>query len=324
MTAEAPSLYASLAGLGAVAAVVLLTGPLAVLAQALAVARRARGIRAATRPQDAMVADRILRSGDAATDLWLARAIPGAAWLRRQLEAAGDPWPLRRLVAGLSAIAVALAIGLGLAGLPAVVAGAAGAALALLAGWQGIGWLARRRRERFRIGFPDAIGLMVRALRAGLPVAAAVHEVARAVPGPIGDEFRRVSEEMRLGLPIETALWGAARRVRLADFDFLVVTVSVQREAGGNLAETLAGLDDTLRRRAQLHLKVHAVSAEARTSALIIGSLPFVIAGLMALIAPDYLGLLFATPLGRLLAGAALASIATGGMMIGRMARIEP
>ena len=163
---------------------------------------------------------------------------------------------------------------------------------------------------------------MIRSLRAGLPVSAAVAEVARG-GGPVAAAFAQTVEAMQLGQTLETALWSAARAIGIADFDFLVVTIALQRETGGNLAETLAGLDDTLRMRRQLALKVRAMAAEGRASALIIGSLPFAMGGLLWATSPAYLLPLFTTAPGQAMLGAGLASIAVGGFVIGQMMQEE-
>jgi tight adherence protein B len=155
-------------------------------------------------------------------------------------------------------------------------------------------------------------------------VAAAVAEVARSGDGPVPRAFRAVVEDMRLGQPLETALWAAARRIGVAEFDFLVVVVALQRETGGNLAQTLSGLDDTLRMRRQLALKVRALAAEARASAMIIASLPFAMAALLWVSSPDYLLPLFTTPMGRAMLGAGLASIGIGALVIREMLAIKP
>jgi len=100
--------------------------------------------------------------------------------------------------------------------------------------------------------------------------------VGREIADPVGEEFRRISDDVRLGVPLEQALWETAKRIATPEFNFLVVTMIVQRETGGNLAETLENLDQVLRRRRQMRLKIKAMSSEARASAAIIGSLPFI------------------------------------------------
>ena len=127
----------------------------------------------------------------------------------------------------------------------------------------------------------------------------------------------------KIAPPVEFGPIRRRQRAGLADFDFLVVTIGVQRETGGNLAETLAGLDDTLRMRRQLALKVRAMAAEARASAMIIGSLPFAMGLLLWLTSPEYLVPLFTTAMGRALIGAGLLSMAVGGAIISQMMRVE-
>ena len=217
----------------------------------------------------------ILRESDGRRDAALVRVLPGGARLQARLAAAGGQMTVSALCGGAAVVAVLLAVTAAWAGLsvvPAVVAGVAGAAAAAMFGTAAA---VRRRRAAFQRGFPDALAVIIRSLRAGLPVPVAIIEAGRGGNDPAAAAFARIAEEMRLGQSLEAALWAAAARVGLADFDFLVVTIGVQREAGGNLAETLAGLDDTLRMRRQLALKVRAMAAEARASTMIIGSLPF-------------------------------------------------
>jgi tight adherence protein B len=164
-----------------------------------------------------------------------------------------------------------------------------------------VGSMAQGRQKKFIKLFPTAIGLMVRGLKAGLPVSETMIVVGREVADPVGEEFRRVSDQVKLGQTVEDAMWGTARRLNLADFNFLVITLSVQRETGGNLAETLENLDDILRKREQMKMKVRAMSSEATASAGIIGGLPFVIAGIMYIVSPDYITLLFTDSFGHVL-----------------------
>ena len=182
--------------------------------------------------------------------------------------------------------------------------------------------LSRRARAGFAREFPDAVALLVRSLRAGLPIDAGLAEVARG-PGPVAAACRAVIDGLRLGQPLDRALWAAARPVALPEFDFLVVTIALQRETGGNLAQTLAQLEATLRSRRQLALKVRAMAGEARASALIIGSLPFVMAALLALVAPDYLLPLVTEGLGRVLLAGGLISIGIGALVMHAMMQVE-
>jgi tight adherence protein B len=180
-----------------------------------------------------------------------------------------------------------------------------------------VGWLAGRRRGKFAKLFPEAIGLMVRGLKAGLPVTETMGVVGREVADPVGAEFRRVSHQIRLGQSVEDAMWAAAKRLNLAEFNFLVITLSVQRETGGNLAETLENLDEILRKRQAMKLKVKAMSSEAVASAGIIGCLPFVMSALLFVVSRDYVMTLFKNPLGLvMLAGAGTSLLIGIGVMM--------
>lgn len=180
-----------------------------------------------------------------------------------------------------------------------------------------------RRAKKFTALFPDAIGLMVRGIKSGLPIAETFVVVAQEVPDPVGMEFRRVSDQIRLGQQMDQALWDAAKRVDTAEIKFLVVSLSVQRETGGNLAETLENLETVLRRRRQMKLKVRAMASEARASAAIVGSLPFITAAILLGINRPYIMRLVETNLGnKMLAGAAFAMTA-GIYVMQKMAKFE-
>jgi tight adherence protein B len=186
-----------------------------------------------------------------------------------------------------------------------------------------IGFLAKRRANSFGKHFPEAIALMVRGLKSGLPITETFNIVGNEVPDPVGVEFRQVSDQIRLGTVPEQALWDAAKRVGTPDIKFLVVTLSIQRETGGNLAETLENLDNILRRRRQMKLKVKAMSSEARASAMIIGALPFIMLGVLAAVNFEYISLLFTTERGhKILMGASL-SMSFGVAVMTKMVKFD-
>ncbi len=141
--------------------------------------------------------------------------------------------------------------------------------------------------------FPDAIDLIVRALRSGLPISEAIIGAGREIADPVGSELRLVESGMRLGRDLEALLWDIAKRIDTPEFRFFIIALSVQRETGGNLAETLANLADALRRRRQMRAKVRAMSSETRATTMILGGLPVVVIGLLMLTSPDYLAPLF-------------------------------
>jgi len=151
----------------------------------------------------------------------------------------------------------------------------------------------KRRVTKFTANFPDAIELMVRGLRSGLPITETLGIVASEIQGPVGVEFRVVNDKMKIGRTMEAALQETADRLGTAEFQFFVITLAIQRETGGNLAETLSNLADVLRKRAQMKLKIRAMSSESKASAYIVGSLPFIVFGLIYWVNPGYIGNFF-------------------------------
>lgn len=183
--------------------------------------------------------------------------------------------------------------------------------------------LISRRETRFLRQFPDAIDLIIRGVKSGYPVAEAIGLIADELPDPIGGEFRIVIERLRLGQSMEQALSEAAERIGLPDVRFFAVSLSVQHETGGNISETLQNLSDILRKRQHMKLKIKALSSEARASAWIIGSLPFIVMLLMYFLNPGYLDGLIADPTGRVLLGFALLSELIGVAVMVRMTKFK-
>ena len=146
-----------------------------------------------------------------------------------------------------------------------------------------------KRIKKFTQNFPDALELMVRGLRSGLPIAETLSVVSTEVPGPVGEEFRLVNERIKIGKTMDQALVETAERLGTPEFQFFCITLTIQRETGGNLAETLSNLGAVLRSRAQMKLKINAMSSESKASAWIIGSLPFIVFGLISWINFHYM-----------------------------------
>ncbi len=152
-----------------------------------------------------------------------------------------------------------------------------------------VNYFIKKRGNAFTAKFPDAIDLLVRGLRSGLPVTETLGIVSTEVPGPVGEEFKLVTERIKIGKTMEDALQETADRLNTPEFSFFVITLAIQRETGGNLAETLSNLGDVLRKRAQMKLKIRAMSSESKASAYIVGSLPFIVFTLIWFINPTYL-----------------------------------
>jgi tight adherence protein B len=176
------------------------------------------------------------------------------------------------------AMLLSLAIGLGVgAGIPHMV----------------VNFLIKRRINQFNAKFPDAIELLVRGLRSGLPVTETLSVVAVEVPGPVGEEFKAIVDRIKVGRTMEEGLQETADRLGTPEFQFFTITLAIQRETGGNLAETLSNLADVLRKRAQMKLKIRAMSSESKASAYIVGALPFIVFGMIWWLNPKYLAPFF-------------------------------
>ncbi|KUR70181.1 pilus assembly protein TadB [Novosphingobium fuchskuhlense] len=156
-----------------------------------------------------------------------------------------------------------------------------------------VGRAINKRKTSFVAKFPDALELLVRGLRSGLPITETLGVVATELPGPVGEEFKLVTDRIKVGRTMEESLQETANRLDMAEFSFFCITLAIQRETGGNLAETLANLADVLRKRAQMKLKISAMSSESKASAYIVGSLPFIVFALIYSINPAYLGKFF-------------------------------
>lgn len=156
----------------------------------------------------------------------------------------------------------------------------------------------KRRVKRFVALFPDALDVIVRGIKSGLPVGECIAVIAREMPDPVGTEFRMLAEAQRLGMTLDEALRRSIERVPNPELRFFSIVLTIQQQTGGNLADTLGKLSEVLRNRKKMRDKIQAMSSEAKASASIIGSLPFFVTGILALVAPDYIGLLLSTSAG--------------------------
>jgi tight adherence protein B len=173
--------------------------------------------------------------------------------------------------------------------------------------------LARKRNQRrFLDLFPDALDLIVRAVKAGLPVPEAIELTAREIDAPVGTEFKRILGEIQIGVEIEDALQDAADRIRVPDFRFFVVSLMLQRQTGGGIAEILSGLSTIIRQRKALRTKARALTAEATASTAVVAAMPFIAGAGLFLINRDMMSVLFADPRGRFMLG-----VAMGGLFLG-------
>ncbi len=219
--------------------------------------------------------------------------LPNRATLAKRLDMTGKNWTPGRYLAISLGIFAFVAVILELRGLPIAFCLMIGLFFGLFIPHFFVGQIIKRRVNNFTKRLPDAMELLVRGLRSGLPITETMNVVGAEVPGPIGEEFRTVGDMVRLGHTFDDALQDTASRIGTPEFQFFCISLQIQRETGGNLAETLSNLATVLRQRSQMKLKIKAMSSESKASAYIIGSLPFIVFGLIYVINSDYIGKFF-------------------------------
>ncbi len=166
--------------------------------------------------------------------------------------------------------------------------------------WIFVAWRAYRRRNAFTEQLGDCLTTVANALRAGYSFPQAVEVVAKEMEPPISDEFAQVSREVSMGVPLEAALEAMGRRVGSADLDLMITSVLIQREVGGNLAQILDNIGDTIQERIRMKREIFALTAQGRLSAWVLLLLPFGMALFLYIFSPDQLNILVDDPLGRL------------------------
>jgi len=181
----------------------------------------------------------------------------------------------------------------------------------------------KRRAEKLREQLPDVLTIMASSLRAGHSFLQALDTVAKEIAQPAAAEFQRVVAEIRLGRSAEDALEALAERVGSADFRWAVLAVNIQREVGGNLAEILDNVADTLRERAMMRRQVRVLTSEGRLSAIVLAILPFAIGLYMFVTNPTYIGLLFSTKIGLIMLGGAVIFMTVGVLWMRKIVDID-
>ena len=163
--------------------------------------------------------------------------------------------------------------------------------------------LRKRRLKRFLLGLPAAVDIIVRGIRAGIPLGDCIRNIANEATEPVKTEFRAIVEAQAMGLTIAEAVERIVDRVPTPEANFFAIVINIQSKAGGNLAEALMNLSAVLRDRKKMRAKIKAMSSEAKASAGIIGALPPIVGGLVSLTSPDYMKLLFITTTGHIVLG---------------------
>ena len=166
-----------------------------------------------------------------------------------------------------------------------------------------VGFLVKRRMNKFLEEFPNSLDVMVRSIKSGLPLTDALRLIAAEGQEPVKTEFRKVVESQQVGLSVPDACARMFTNIPLQEVNFFSIVIAIQSQAGGNLSEALGNLSRVLRERRKMRAKVSALSMEAKASAAIIGALPFIVTLLVYLTSPEYIMILFQDPRGHLILG---------------------
>ena len=251
------------------------------------------------------------------------RFLPNPALLKKRLSMTGKSWTVGQYGAATLGLIVVVTGLLALRGLPILLAMLIGVIIGAGLPHMTVGFFVKRRIAKFTAKFPDAIELLVRGLRSGLPIGETMAVVGHEVDGPVGVEFRSITDKMKIGRTMDVALQETADRLGTPEFQFFVITIAIQRETGGNLAETLANLATVLRMRGQMKLKIKAMSSESKASAYIVGSLPFIVFGMIWMINGTYMQNFFIDQRLMVAGGGGLLWMGIGAFIMSRMVNFE-
>ena len=173
-----------------------------------------------------------------------------------------------------------------------------------------------RRQQLLLTEFPDALAMVVRGVRVGIPVMEAIRNVSRECPPATAGEFGRLVDQVGIGVTLEDAVLELARRTGLPEYRFFATTLSLQNQTGGTLSDTLQGLADVIRKRAALKAKGRAMTSEARSSSMVLAVLPFITGLMLWIINPSYINVLFTDPKGKSMLGLAVIMLSAGVLSI--------
>ncbi|MEA3377972.1 MAG: type II secretion system F family protein [Chloroflexota bacterium] len=225
--------------------------------------------------------------------------------------------------AALTVILVVLAAGLSFMWKRDVIVTAVACLAAFFAPRAYVGLRRGRRLKAFNQQLGDTINLMVNSIRAGYSILQAMRAVSDEMAAPISTEFGRVVQEVQLGIPVDEALDHMLRRVPSEDLDMMITAINIQREVGGNLAEVLESISFTIRERIRIKGEIVALTAQSRISGYMVAIVPVVLAGIIYLISPEFMGLLFEHTCGHIMIGVAAVGIGAGFFVISKILDID-
>jgi tight adherence protein B len=240
-----------------------------------------------------------------------------------RIEQAGMSWSTQQFMIGSGVLGVVAFVGILFIGGGLLAAAVFAFAAAFgLPRWV-LSFLKKRRHNKFLENFPDAVDIIVRGIKAGLPLFDSMKVIVSDAPEPIKSEFRAIVETQTIGLPLGEACGRLYQRVPLPEANFFGIVIGIQQKSGGNLSEALGNLSRVLRDRKKMKAKIKAMSMEAKASASIIGSLPILVMGIVYITSTDYIELLWTTPVGRLLLAGSAVWMLVGIMVMKKMINFD-
>jgi tight adherence protein B len=186
-----------------------------------------------------------------------------------------------------------------------------------------LSYLKKRRESKFLDAFPDAVDVIVRGIKAGLPLLDCLKMVAVDALEPVKSEFRNLVETQAIGMPLGEACGKLYEHMRVPEANFFGIVIAIQQKAGGNLSEALGNLSRVLRDRKKMKAKIQAMSQEAKASAGIIGALPIAVMTMVYISSPDYISLLWTEPAGRLMLAASVVWMSAGIFVMKKMINFD-
>jgi tight adherence protein B len=240
-----------------------------------------------------------------------------------RLQQAGLEWTTRAFYIGSAVIGVVLAAVIMMFGQPWYIAvGAAFVGAVGVPRWL-LAFLKKRRENTFIEELPNAIDVIVRGVKSGLPLGDCIRIIAAETRDPVKGEFRTIAESTAVGIPLGEACGKLFDRIPLAEANFFGIVIAIQQKAGGSLAEALANLSRVLRERKKMRGKIQAMSMEAKASAAIIAALPIAVMLLVYLTSPGYIELLWTEPMGRMMLAASAGWMTLGTLVMRRMINFD-
>jgi tight adherence protein B len=240
-----------------------------------------------------------------------------------RLTQAGVRWTKQQFLIGSAVLGFVVAITVFVLDLGLLAALGLGFAAGAGAPRWTLSFLKRRRENKFLDLFPDAIDVVVRGIKSGLPLGDSLRVIAHESPEPVGSEFRNVLETQAVGLPLGEACGKLFERMPLPEANFFAIVIAIQQKSGGNLSEALGNLSKVLRDRKKMKAKIKAMSTEAKASAAIIGSLPIAVMGIVYLTSPDYIVLLWTERLGQVMLAGCAVWMSIGVMVMKKMINFD-